>query len=1066
MSNITFAEIMEFYPEHNRSVYEDLMKDYQRGCLLPFVGAGLCVFCGYLQWPSVLKRLAKFVFSEDKRSEIEAMIAADQLLQAAQEIHDHYPRMLKELQKIISYEKIQHCDTQKLYASAVYVLPYLFGESLVMTTNFDRVLEEVYERHHAKFGKIVTPYDPDLLTQIRQKNPHCLFKLHGDIGPEIHDAEKLVFTKTQYDKAYAANGPLMQELPLWFQNRKLLFLGCSLAMDRTMEILQTVTAKNSELDHYAILACKPEDRGRRTVEMGRLGISPIYYPDGKHDAVRVILERLLEQVNYAAYEELSRRTGKSAPASGPERRFMYDSDYIAFTGRDEELKQLHSFCLSPEPISWWGVTGPGGMGKSRLVHEFVKARKNDGWEIYWLKHDNYANLPHWTPPVDPCIVVADDVQAHFQTIGDWIVSISTRQRSEKLRVLLLERDGKDLSSAKWAELMQSDSPYDNTIQSRCYRSDFLQLNPLSADELKTIMENFAAASGKPLTDTGHADRLLQALQKIDGDLQRPIYALAIADAWCSGKDPSRWDKEQVLDTLVTREMDFYYKRLQNTSEKKITKQMRTEFETLLARSCLTSFLPLEQISGEEYPKLHKRANELDIDFPELLRLMGVVHRLRIRFKVMEGESEHQVVRTESIEAVLLDCPDLVKEYLVLRQAFDKGQPHLLLPDNWDNDPLQLMFLRRILLDYPEKLEGHESFWNKFFAGDPKEALSAWIYSDLLFGVTVTLSKMEKPSIERLERLHEQFSTDKDIAVKYAKALVNLAADQKLEDCMQSIQKLEALHQRFPGEKTATVYASGLFNLTINQELEDAVQIVHQLELLHKQFPDSMEIAAIYAQGLVNLTADQASEDCVHSVYALELLSEQFQSSEKIAVQYARGLYNLTAKQISGACVQSIHKLDLLHRRFLTNTEIAVEYADGLFNSTIDQSLETCTQSIYQLERLREQFPADQKIALSYAVTLVNLSFEQTSEADVQETLKKAKNLLAQYPEDTAMQLSYAQTYFNLTLQQSPGDLERTVAKLREYLLAHPKASKSFQDELDKYLSKHPDHTQRYTSLRV
>ncbi len=50
MSNITFSEIMDFYPRHNQSVFEDLKKNYQRGSLIPFVGAGLSVFCGYLGW--------------------------------------------------------------------------------------------------------------------------------------------------------------------------------------------------------------------------------------------------------------------------------------------------------------------------------------------------------------------------------------------------------------------------------------------------------------------------------------------------------------------------------------------------------------------------------------------------------------------------------------------------------------------------------------------------------------------------------------------------------------------------------------------------------------------------------------------------------------------------------------------------------------------------------------------------------------------------------------------------------------------------------------------------------
>ena len=278
MSSITFSEIMDFYPEHNKSVYEDLKKDYQRGSLIPFVGAGLSAFCGYLGWSKVLERLAGFVYEKNMKDKILKMIGDGELLSAAQEIYDHYSRMLKELQKIIDYDKIKSCDLSVLYASAAYVLPYLFPESIVMTTNFDRVLEEVFDRCHAKFGKIVSPYEPDILAQIRQNSPHCLFKLHGDIGPEIHDIGKLVFTQKQYDTAYDSNGQLMQELPQWFQNKRLLFLGCSLMQDRTMKVLQQVMAKNPGLDHYAILACEPDDIGKRSRELGDLGISPIFYP--------------------------------------------------------------------------------------------------------------------------------------------------------------------------------------------------------------------------------------------------------------------------------------------------------------------------------------------------------------------------------------------------------------------------------------------------------------------------------------------------------------------------------------------------------------------------------------------------------------------------------------------------------------------------------------------------------------------------------------------------------------------------------------------------------------------
>ena len=1031
VSGITFSEIMEFYPRHNSSIYEDLKRAVEQNSLIPFVGAGLSMFCGYLGWPTLLRQLAGFIYDKDIQSEVEQLISDGKLLEAAQKIEYNYPRMLRELQKLMDYSKIKECNADKLCTSAVYALPYLFQDGLIMTTNFDRVLEEIYDKCHKKFGNVITPYEPDLLTQARQGNPHCLFKLHGDIGPEIHDIKKLVFTQEQYDKAYMGDGALMKELSQWFQNKRLLFLGCSLLMDKTMEVLQQVTAENPGLDHYAILECSPDMIGQRSRELGDLGISPVFYPQGKHEAVRVLLERLLEETNNNAYKELYNYTQSIIASTNKEKnRFMYDSDYIVFTGRENELEQLYQFCQQSEQLLWWAVTGPGGIGKSRLVHEFAKRRKEEGWEICWLKHQDYSRLSELKLPVGRCIIIADDIQSHLQVLGDWFASVFMHRRSESLRILLLEREGKNLESAGWAEMLQSDSPYDDTLSEKCYCSDFLQLKPLQEDELKTIMINFAAASGKPLINTEHAERLLKTLQTIDEGLQRPIYALAITDAWCNGEDPAHWDKGQVLEELIKRELKFYYGRLQNLSQKKVSKETRSELENLLARSCVMQFLPLESIKETEYPKLRKKAEELDMDFFELLRQVGVVYRviLHITEKTAEG-SEEKISREKRMEAVVLDCPDLVKEYLVLWKAFDKGKFDLIFPEGWDNCPEQLFFFRQVLWDYPERLEKEHRFWKEFFAGNPNTVLYAQMYGSLLFGVTAQVPKLKEQAALCLETLYHRFQDCEGVAIEYAEALVNLSAEQSLEDCIQSVDKLH---------------------------------------LLHGQFQDSEGLAVEYAKGLVNLTSKQSLENHMQSVDILQLLYEQFQDSEELAVEYARGLYNLTTKQELTSCMQSVVKLQALWEsgKFQNNEELALAYARGLTNLSSEQSLEDCVQSTNRLKMLYKQLRESKKLMFVYAGGLVNLALIQTAEADIQETLKKSKELLEQYPEETELQLFYAQTKFNLTLVQSPDALQQTVAEIREFLLEHLDVNSEFQLELDKYLDKHPDHAERYVLLRV
>ncbi len=738
-----------------------------------------------------------------------------------------------------------------------------------------------------------------------------------------------------------------------------------------MEVLQQVTSKNPGLNHYAILECHPDDISQRCIEMEDLGISAIYYPDKRYESVRIILERLLEDTNHTAYEELNRYSQKSVSVPQSAHRFMYDSDYVKFVGRGDELTQLQEFCKNPGQVSWWAVTGPGGIGKRRLIYEFTNAQKADGWKVCWLKYSDYDNLLHWTLPTDRCIIVADDVQAHLQTIGNWIVSVSSRPRSEKLRIILLERDGKDLSSAKWAELLQSDFPYDNTIISRCYCSDFLNLAPLPDDELKAIMTDFAKASAKPLMNSGHAERLLQTLKRIDGKLQRPIYALAITDAWCNGEDPTCWDKEQVLDTLIRYELRFYYERLRSISADKISKETRFELENLIVRSCTTPFLSLAQIADDDCPKLRKIADNLGISFPELLRQIGIVHKIKVH--INDAELENCVTQKGIVEAVVLDCPDLVKEYLALQQAFNKGQTKLLFPEGWDNNPIQLLFLWRVLLDYPEKLEGKKQFWATLFTGDPKFEFPAQIYGNLLFNAIVYFPKVEKNVLGLLEKLHNHFHTNEGLAVEYANVLVNLTVEQTLEECVHSVDKLRRLYEQLPtSESLAVTYAMGLVSLSAKQTLEECAHSVDKLRWLYEQLPVSEGLVVEYAKGLNNLSAKQTLEECVQSIAGLGRLYEQSPTSEKLAVTYAIGLFRLSIEQALGECAQSIARLRQLYEQFPTSEELAVAYAMGLVNLSTKQTLEERAQSVARLRQLYEQFPANEEIVAVYAGGLVNL----------------------------------------------------------------------------------------------
>ncbi len=78
-----------------------------------------------------------------------------------------------------------------------------------------------------------------------------------------------------------------------------LFLGCSLAADRTMQTFLKVAqqeGRESLPNQYAILPAPTDADHMRLIDR-RLAdghITPIWYPEGEHDFVRQILQLLLD----------------------------------------------------------------------------------------------------------------------------------------------------------------------------------------------------------------------------------------------------------------------------------------------------------------------------------------------------------------------------------------------------------------------------------------------------------------------------------------------------------------------------------------------------------------------------------------------------------------------------------------------------------------------------------------------------------------------------------------------------------------------------------------------------
>lgn len=1066
LDRIKFDDVMNFYPKHNHSIYSKIVAEQKRGSLIPFVGAGMSAFCGYKSWGAVLQELAGFILIEDKREDALKQINNSAYEEAAQMILESYPAMLDQLPALISPDKLTDCPQEKLRVSAVFALPYLFQKGLVITTNFDRVLEHVYLNWSGEPIQIVIPNQQDCLAQLRQNQSLGLFKLHGDIGSETVSINDLVFTGKQYKEKYADGSPLVQELTRWFENHRLLFLGCSLSVDRTMDVLKNVTLAQPGIRHYAILGCEKSDIPKRLKELNDLGILPVFYDRKDHDAVRVILERLLEDTDQNSYKKLWAASQTAPVAAKEEHRLLFDSDFFPFTGREQELESLEAFCASNEVISWWAVTGPGGMGKSRLVYEFTNQMREEGWKIERFeahpskdsRAGDLVNLPMWLPETSRTIVVLDDVQSHMEQVRQWLNEVVRDPRSEKLRILLLEREGKDLNSSSWLGA----EPYSDIPVEWCHEKNFLYLNPMNDADLITIMDDYAAAVGKKL----NAELLLKTLERVDPELKRPLYAVAIADASCQGKDPTSWEQKKVLDTLLNRELDFHFNRFQGMTGKKATKTLRSELRELLARSCTGGFLLLNDVEIERYPKLTKKMEDLDMDLQEFLEGLGVLRTIRLRsFTLDQFGNPLSESSEERQEVIALSCPDLIKEHLVLNLALEGGKGELLFPQGWEQNPGQLLFLRQLLIDYKDRLKEQPDYWKSFFQAIPQNTFAARVYGNILWGYVAYYPNAARVAIDRLGQLYDEMHQDPEIAVSYAKVLISLTAGQGLKKCTEALAQLDKLYRKHPDVPEVMIeYAKGLTNLTVDQDLEGRVETVARLEEFYREHSDISEVAISYARGLLNLTIDDDLKRRTATVARLTELYQKHPNILEIVVEYAKGLFNLTIGQDLKGCTETVTRLDKLYRNYPDIPEVTVSYAKGLSNLTIDQDLKGRMETVARLDTLYQIHSGSEDVAAEFAGCLVDLALHQKSESEVRDTLARSRAILDRYPKNSSIQLTHAMTWFNLTLQQREADIPATVTDIVNFLCSHAEVIPQFKEALDKYLSAHPDYAVRYHPL--
>ena len=271
----------------NRKRLDNIRKN--RRNTIPFVGAGISAGCGLYTWRKLLDILAVeyLTFKERKK-----FTDAGDYLEYAEAIvnasgnQDAVMRRIGEI-----FEETDIC-----IGKAPYLLVSSFANNIV-TTNYDLILESSAKKFGNKSElKVLLPCLTGQMTAAIQENQRCLLKIHGS----VEETTSMVFSESQYNEFYSDGKPLPIFLETFFSGRSLLFIGCSLTKDRTIDVLAKCISRNPRIRHYAIVEL-PQDSDEEVKQKNYLtsiGIDPIYYPKGEYGAVELLLEYLAEDNSF------------------------------------------------------------------------------------------------------------------------------------------------------------------------------------------------------------------------------------------------------------------------------------------------------------------------------------------------------------------------------------------------------------------------------------------------------------------------------------------------------------------------------------------------------------------------------------------------------------------------------------------------------------------------------------------------------------------------------------------------------------------------------------------------
>jgi len=278
--------------QRNLDHFEQLVQCLEAGNVVPFVGAGLSVAGGFPSWKNHLRQQGRTAGLD--QTHIEDLLANGQYETIIEEIEN------KRGSEVFTQEIRDVFSRTGEITNITLRLTELFTDT-VITTNYDRLIEQAFDTGEENAFQVINGMNALEKPAVDRVT---IVKLHGD----IRNPARCILSKSQYDQAYGTDRlsmtlPIPKLLSYYFKNSSLLFLGCSLNNDRTIQEFRAVKKSIGDADtpqHFSIEQA-PEDEQKlvdRNAYLAQLGITAIWFEKDCFDYVENMLRLAKNELRY------------------------------------------------------------------------------------------------------------------------------------------------------------------------------------------------------------------------------------------------------------------------------------------------------------------------------------------------------------------------------------------------------------------------------------------------------------------------------------------------------------------------------------------------------------------------------------------------------------------------------------------------------------------------------------------------------------------------------------------------------------------------------------------------